>query len=293
MASLPPSPASSSRSSPPTSCDDTDRVEWRAAPGRELAELAKHGLAGLSLALFSLVAVGMLFFAFGTSVDGYAGVFLMLLIVGGPFSLLYFVTAIGAGGTESLVKLIPGAETLSLPGVTVAMLGGGVAILSVFVHPLLPVTYAATLVGLYVVDRAQRTAGVVDAGTATFTRHVGETELRHDVSSFAGLRSFRVGDYVLCWLQFNGLALGTPRLVVFPAAKFPAIRATFDEIRTAERDEDSSAPGVGVYSAIFGLLFVGLAAAIVVVVANPLLSFYATTIFGLLGAFFLFLAWKS
>ncbi|WP_224333585.1 hypothetical protein [Haloprofundus halobius] len=272
---------------------DSGRVEWRATPERDFAEPAKHGLAGLYLAFLSLVAVGMVFFALGTSGGGDGWVFLVLLFVGGPASLLYIATAVGVDGTASLVKLVPGAETLSLPGVTLAMLVGGVALLAAVVHPLMPVAYAAALVGLYVLDNARRTAGEVDVASTTLAVYAGETERRRDISSFAGLRSFRVGDYVVCWLRYDGPALVAPRAVVFPAGAFPAVRAALDEIRTAERDDTISGTAVRVVAAAFGLFFLGATAFVVVVVGNPRLSAYAISVLGLFGVLFLYLAWKS
>jgi hypothetical protein len=302
-----PSTSASPTDSPPSSDSPPDandgRVEWDATDERDLAELAKHGLAGLYLLFLSLVVVGMVFVALasiggggegGGEISERAWLFVVLLFIGGPASLLYLATAVGAGGTESLVKLVPGVETLSIRGVAAGALVAAVALLSALVHPVLPLVYAGSLMLLHVVGSAQQSKGTVDPETTTLTREVGERHLHHDVSSLTGLRSLRFGSYVVCWLQYDDLALDTPRFLVFPASEFPSIRTALDEIRQRERDDETpSAPGVRGVSTVFGLLFVGLAAAIVLFVPNPLVSFYATMTVGLLGVFFLFLAWKS
>ncbi|WP_224267823.1 hypothetical protein [Haloprofundus salinisoli] len=281
--------------SPHDDCDDGHRVEWRDVPDGELDQLAKHGLVGLSVAFFSLVAASAAYLAFGASGDGfgYGWLFSVLVFVGGPTSLLYLAAAVGVEGSESVASLFPGVETLSLPGVTAATLVGGVVLSTALLHPLLPVVYGIALVGLYVFDRARHTEGSLDAASATFARPAAGAERRHDLSSLSELRSLRIGVYVVCWLQYDDVAFDAPRLLVFPASSFPAIRTTLDEIRTAAGEDAASDPAVRVAAAALGLLFLGVTMFVVFVVADPRLSVYAVCILGLFAALLLFAAWRA
>ncbi|QCJ45693.1 hypothetical protein [Haloprofundus sp. MHR1] len=294
-----PTPRSSvSLSVPPSDGPDGGdgrRVEWRAAPDGELDQLAKHGLVGLVVAFLSL-AVALATFA---SLDAPSGGFgrewllLILLFVGGPASLLYLAAAVGVEGGESVASLFPGVDTLSLPRVTAATLVGGVILSTTLLHPLLPVAYGVGLVALYVVDRARHTEGGLDTESATLARPVADSQQRHDISSLSGYRSLRLGRYVVCWLRYDDMALDAPRVVVFPAASFPAIRTVLDEIRATERENAASDPAVRVAAGGLGLLFLGVAAFVVLVVGNPRLSVYAVCILGLFAALLLFAAWRA
>ncbi|KTG08792.1 hypothetical protein AUR64_13275 [Haloprofundus marisrubri] len=276
--------------------DDGDgrRIEWRAAPDGNLADLARHGFIGLVVAVLSLAAALVVFASLDAPSDGLdrGWLLLVMLFVGGPASLLYLAAAVGVDGSEAVASLFPGVDTLSLPRVTAAALVGGVVLLMVLLHPLLPVAYGVGLVALYVVDKARHTEGSLDAESATLGRPVADSERRHDISSLSGYRSVRLGRYVVCWLQFDDMALNAPRVVVFPASSFPAIRAALDEIRAATEDTDSD-PAVRIAAGLLGLLFLGVAAFIVVGIGNPRLSAYAVSILGLFAALLLFAAWQA
>jgi hypothetical protein len=255
------------------------------------------GVALCALALLAFVAVSTL--AGGGDADALV-LFATLLLVGGPFSLLYLWVAAGVAGTDRLREMLfdayPAAGDFSLRRALVASVVTAVGLVAALrvAAPLVPAYLVALVLGRMVVA-ARHSAGELDPEAGAL---VLERSRRHefDVAGLSSVRHGRIGDYVVCWLGYDVGGLRNPHLLVVPADDFPAVETALDRLTAAETDATSTSRAARGALVALGLLFLGVAAAVALLArgegAAPVVA-YGVLVLGGLGAFLVALAWAS
>ena len=288
-------------SAPTETLPDADSVEWRGESHPRVRWFVRYAGAGLFGGMLLLVAVTLAFVAASSLRSGggeYLLLFVVLLLVGGPFSLLYLAAAAGVNGRERLLELVPAAGTLRPRWVALASFPGAAAVVLAGMYPPLLYLYPSVLVCLSVADAAARAEGSLDPTTGTLERRYGDRRREGDVRGLRSVRTHRVGPVAVFRLGYEGrdrLSLVRPRLVVVPDEAADAARAGFEAVRDAEwpgYERYRASRGERIALAAFGVLFVGVGAALAVVIADASAGFaaYAGGVFGLLGLVFLLYA---
>jgi hypothetical protein len=250
--------------------------------------LAGAGAAYGALALF-LGAVGL-----GMGVGLLRGswelrlVFVVLLVVGGPFSLLYLVPALASEGRLSFGPA--DAEPVLSRRALVAVGGVGAALL-LGVGWLAPAV-AAGLFGVGLLAGigylACATRGRLDPATATLVVHRPEREV--DLGRVTGYRVRRLGPVALVTLDTPG-AFATPAALRVPSDRLAAVTDALDAVVAGNVPDEGRDPNPAVRAVALGLalLFVavGMGALLLVEVGIAwyvaLLSWLFAGIFGLVA----------
>ena len=287
-----------------TADGSVDGVAWHADPDPRPQTLLRYAGVGLfggvalcALALLAFVTVSTL--AGGGDADALV-LFATLLLVGGPFSLLYLWVAAGVAGTDRLREILfdayPAAGDFSLRRALVASVVTAVGLVAALrvAAPLVPAYLVALVLGRMVVA-ARHSVGELDPETGTL---VLERSRRHefDVAGLSSVRHRRIGDYVVCWLGYDTGGLRNPHLLVVPADAFPAVETALDRLAAAETDATSTSRAARGALVALGLLFLGVAAAVALLArgeaAAPAVA-YGVLVLGGLGALLVALAWAA
>jgi hypothetical protein len=253
----------------------------------------------------ALCALALLAFVAASTLDGGGDtdalvLFVALLLVGGPFSLLYLWVAAGVAGTDRLREVLfdayPAAGDFSLRRALVASVVTAVGLVAALrIHGLLVLAYLVALVLARIVVAARHSAGELDPETGSLVLE-GQRRREFDVSALSSVRHRRVGDCVVCWLGYDTGGLRNPHLVVVPAADFPAVEAALDRLAAAETDVSSASRAARGALVALGLLFLGVAAAVALFARGegvaPVVA-YGVLVLGGLGLFMIALAWTA
>ena len=209
----------------------------------------------------ALLVVLLLAIAAGAAVgDGeyrWLALAVLLLLVGGPFSLLYLLpVATEPEARAELTEGMPGYEHLSAREAAVAVALGAVAIAAaVAVDPwalagLLALVFLASLLAsLHDPDWS------FDAEERTLTYHGGDG----DLDAVTDHRRLDVRGRALLWLSYAGPnEVGRPRLLVLPSAVADDVLAVVPEEPPEEEETRPADERVAIAGT--GLLFLALAA---------------------------------
>lgn len=278
------------------------QVEWRIdAANSRLIRLLVYGWIGL-LGGGILLALGLvLVFAVGTALAGeYAllGLIVVLLLVGGPFSLLYLLPALQSGSFSPLSRFV--LDTASDPEESLgeryaAVFSWWRAVASILLHaiaiPLFLVLdprvlggYVAVWFGLLVLVSGVQTWGRIDTNEPSFAYRSGTIPL----TAVKRVRRRRVGRLVVCWLSYypGTKTITTPSLVVLT----PEAVSAFDTARTAvERsppESRESNPAAKFIAVGLGVGCIALAGWLWMVVEVDGITNPFSVLFSLVGVFF-------
>ncbi|SEO94185.1 hypothetical protein SAMN04487948_108108 [Halogranum amylolyticum] len=264
-------------------------VEWSGRPPGRLAAVVRHVGAGVYLAVALSLAFAIAAVALGGSLE-FVLLFVVVLVVGGPFSLLYLWYALRYGEDEEKRTLRDHLPELELRWLALATPVGFALFLSLGAAPWLILVY--TVVGLFAwtVATTGSKGGTLDTETGVLTREHDDRRLEHDLSGLKSFRSFRLGPYVVCALRHTqGNALDAPFGLVVPADVFDEVRPALRQL--SERNE-ASEPKLTADRAILvgiGLLFVAVAAALEFATQTDGIGW----VLAAWGALFVLLAWVA
>ncbi|MFC6836931.1 hypothetical protein [Halomarina ordinaria] len=294
--------------SPSPSPSDTT-VEWRydarTVPWLRCCRLLAVALVGGTFAsLYGVVALAVALSAVAaTSTLGgslrFALVLLVLVFVGGPFSLLYLLPFLDPTQRAGVVDtLTEERRTPPLPGRTYVALAtcGVVAFAAAFLlvgpsGPLALVVGGVLAGGCYLLGT---THGRIDGEALTATAGNDAT----NEGSLAGLRSYRtvpLGPLSLFVLRHERTpgALSRPQWVLVPTRKREASTAVFDRAVDVRVTDDGRGRGsnraVTVTAALLGVVLLAVGVGGVVVVGGPV-GWYLSLCSGLFGGLLLLVA---
>lgn len=276
-------------------------VEWRidAATSRFI-RLVIYGWVGL-LGGASILALGLiLFVALSAALAGkytLFGLIVLLLLVGGPFSLLYLWPAVRSGSFTPLQRFVldPATEPAeSLGDRYAAVFSWWKAFASIGLHatailllmgsdPRLLGGYVAVWFVILVLVSGVQTWGRIDTEEPSFEYRSGTIPL----AAIERVRRWRVGRIVVCWLSYfpGTKSITTPSLVVLT----PAAAEAFDIARSAAENsppEPRPTNTLAQTTAVaIGLGFIALAGGLWIImrVDGPINPF--SVLFGLAGVF--------
>jgi hypothetical protein len=258
----------------------------------------RHAVAGVfaAVGLFFLFVLAVLVreaVADGAT-DGLLLIAVMLL-VGGPLSIVYLLVANARGDLRDLLPY----ELRLKPRYVLAATPFGLAVLVAF--GTFPPSALVVLVGFvtaWAAARARESAGEVSVEDGRLGVLSGSDERSYDVRKLRAHRSVAVGRTRVVRLRYAGsLSFSRPSLVLVPATDFPAVDRALSEIESRDYGLDARDTPRAAKAALvaFGLLFFGVAAFFVLAVdgreASLLIS--VVGILGALGAVFFAAAWAA
>lgn len=277
-----------------------DSIEWRtdAASSRPLRAIvyAEVGLFGGGMLL---VVVGTAFLGAWMAVSGehtYLAYFVLLALIGGPFSLLYLWPMIADGDQRPPLSALFADEPLAERYAAaftrrrlLAVVLGGTGTLAVLFLLTPRIAFAAIGASLLLLPLL---AGVISWGTvepeAGMMVYNGRSVALDRVS---GVRRIDLGSVTVGWLSYRPGAAGLTdrRLLVLDNEAADAVERIVAEI---DDDGDGREPDRAVQGALafLSLCFLGLTALILVVepgdAGDPVLRWYIAIVFGLAGTGF-------
>jgi hypothetical protein len=276
-------------------------VRWEGLSSTRLRTALRHLVAGLVVTVGLAVAALLGLVAYGSVTGGRPAVLVLLvtmLLVGGPFSLLYLVAVrreIDVGEFLPVEGLRPRYVLLAAPfGVVVLGLGTQ-----------FPLLFFALLLGLpllYGFAAAREADGAVDVETGELVSEGGSTASPgpKDVRTLRSHSLLRLGDVCLVRLRYRGpTSLQRPSLLVVPAAAAPRVDAALSAVETRDYGVEASGASRAARAVLagFGLLFVGVAGGVFALgfdaSSNPGAVLYAAVLMAFFGGLFFVVAWLS
>ncbi|EJN58376.1 hypothetical protein [Halogranum rubrum] len=278
-------------------------IEWAGRrPGR-LASAVRH--VGASIVVLLGLFVTALFVQFVPDGDPrFVLFFVVTLLVGGPFSLLYLWYALRYGENDERQTLYSLLSRLRagfrLRWLVLAMPVGVFVLYSAVLVPLLLFVYPFVGIGVWVVARVGRTGGTLDTESGVLVRRDEERDERrveYDLSRLRSFRSVRLGPYVVCLFRYgHDRSLNDPFGVVVPADAFetlrPALRALTE--RSESDDESTESRTVTPERVVlvgFALTFFGVAA--VLATSDVPRAIGLSWFVAAWGLLFVFFAWTA
>lgn len=279
------------------------QVEWRidAASSRtiRLVTYAWFGLLGGGVLLALGLGLGLAFGAAGAGEYAIAGLILLLLLIGGPFSILYLWPAIQSGSFTPLTQFVfdPASDpeetigerysrTFSWQWVVASIGIHVVAIPALLIlEPRLLGGYVALWFAALVLVSTIQSWGRIDTTEPAFEYRTGTIPL----AAVTRVRRWRVGSLSVCWLSYQSgtKTISTPSLVVLTpeaARAFEMARSLVADVEPETRSHQTAPKLVAV---TMGLGFIAFAGWLWFFVAvDPALGLYVWAVFGGLGIFF-------
>ena len=237
-------------------------VEWSGRrPGR-LASVVRHVGVGVFVAVGLVLVAAVAMIALGGSPQ-FLLFFAVVLVVGGPFSLLYLVYGLSYATDEEKRTFRRHVPDVRLRWVALATPVGLAIFLSIGVVPWLIIVYLFVGVFAWTVATTGPRGGTLDTETGVLTREHDDRTLEHDLSGLKSVRSFRLGPYVVCLLRHTrGNTLSAPFAVVVPADVYEDIRPALTTLADQNADTGSKLTAERAALVCFGLLFVGVGVAL-------------------------------
>lgn len=272
-------------------------VEWAydASNSRLLRVVAHLPAAGIGGAFLLAVGVfGALFLTDPELPDPRVLVFVgLLILVGGPFSLLYLWPMLTDPEQRPSTGEFAGAEgfPFTLRSVVTAAVLGAVGIAGSLVLGV-PVEVVYGIVVAFVFSTLGVALVTTRGELAADELSVNGTEV--PLERVAGVRSAGLGDVVVCWISYaprSGLFL--PRLFVVPVGSADAVRTRLRSGagRSPERQGFDALTRVVLLA--IGVSFLGAAALAFTAIDERAVGGYLAAIVGAIGVLFCVAAWRG
>jgi hypothetical protein len=247
-------------------------VEWSGRrPGR-LASAVRHVGAGIFvvLGLFATYVFAQIVLS---GASRFVLFFVVTLLVGGPFSLLYLWYALRYGEDDerrTLRNFLTGLRRrLRLRWLVVTTPVAALVLYSAALAPWLLFVYLLFGVAAWSVVTVGRTGGTLDTESGVLVRWDDERDerrVKYDLGRLRSFRAVRLGPYVVCLFRYGrGRSINDPFGVVVPADAFDALRPALRAL--TERNEAADEPAESrtvtperVVLGGFALTFFGVAA---------------------------------
>lgn len=223
-------------------------VEWSGRrPGR-LESAVRHLGAGVFVVLGLFVTYLFVRLALGGA-SQFVLFFVVTLLVGGPFSLLYLWYALRYGENDerqTLRSFLDGLRRrLRLRWLVVTTPVAALVLYSAALAPWVLFVYLPAGIAVWVVVRVGGTGGTLDTESGVLVRRDREGDERrveYDLGRLRSFRSVRLGPYVLCLFRYGrGRSLNDPFGVVVPADAFDELRPAL--VQLTERSTANAAAG--------------------------------------------------
>ncbi|TKR25217.1 hypothetical protein [Natronomonas salsuginis] len=272
-------------------------LEWSidASTSRPLRTVAHLSPAALGGALLLVLGAGLVFVVTNPTVlfSGPGLVLLLLLVIGGPFSLAYLWPMLTDPEQRPSTAEFAGAEgfPFSVRSVSIAAASGAVVILGLVVVGVpFEVVYWLVVVCVFspILVAMATTRGELDGeGLAINRTEVPLARLRR-------VRSARLGDHTVVWLSYvERTGLFVPRLFVVPRSKREAVLDRLDAGVDADPAIEPPDRAVQTVLLIGGALFLGVAALASVSIDEPAIRLYAAVVLGGIGAALGLAGWRG
>ena len=247
-------------------------VEWSGRrPGR-LASAVRHVGAGIFvvLGLFATYVFAQIVLS---GASRFVLFFVVTLLVGGPFSLLYLWYALRYGEDDERRTLrnflTDLRRRLRLRWLVVTTPVAALVLYSAALAPWLLFVYLLFGVAAWSVVTVGRTGGTLDTESGVLVRWDDERDerrVKYDLGRLRSFRAVRLGPYVVCLFRYGrGRSINDPFGVVVPADAFDALRPALRAL--TERNEAADEPAESrtvtperVVLGGFALTFFGVAA---------------------------------
>lgn len=281
-------------------------VEWRidAANSRWIRGCVYSwiGLFGGGMVLlFGLV----LAYAVGAARAGSYGpplVILLMLLVGGPFSLLYLLPAIRSGSFTPLSQFVldPATDPDESLGeryarafswrVAAGSIGAHVVLLLALTigEPRLLAGYVALQFLLLVVTSGFVAWGRIDPDVPAFEYGFKTVPLE----AVKYTRRLSIGTVTCCWITYQDGAktIAAPSWIVFTPDAVRAFETALENVEQSSVEPRSSSKLLSLLAGAIGIGFFGFAALLWMLAdVDPGMALYVTGIFGSIGAFFVWI----
>lgn len=222
-------------------------VEWSGRrPGR-LASAVRHVGAGIFvvLGLFATYVFAQIVLS---GASRFVLFFVVTLLVGGPFSLLYLWYALRYGEDDegrTLRNFLTGLRRrLRLRWLVVTTPVAALVLYSAALAPWLLFVYLLFGVAAWSVVTVGRTGGTLDTESGVLVRWDDERDerrVKYDLGRLRSFRAVRLGPYVVCLFRYGrGRSINDPFGVVVPADAFDALRPALRAL--TERNEAADEP---------------------------------------------------
>lgn len=273
-------------------------VEWRydTRSSWVLRLIAHAAIAGMGGSI--LLAIGVVLVSLPELLP-HLGVWPLLLIVllvlvGGPFSLLYLWPMLTNADQRPRVTSFTWDEE-RLPwtkrSFLVAVLGGallllglvtaGVSFTDIFVL-VVAALFSPIVVSMFTTAGAIEDDRLVCNGTSVPLRQVN------------GVRSLVVGNAVVYWISYaRGTGFFVPRLVTAPVQQSDTVRSALQRGEAIDPGHSQPDHVVQLIVGMMGVLFLGVAGVAKWSVEDLVVGLYISGVFGVIGIFLLITAWRG
>ena len=222
--------------------------------------------------------------------------FVLLILVGGPFSLLYLwpmLTDTDQRPTPSAFTGRAGTTPWTARSVTVAIVVGalvlaglivtGVPFGSVYALVVLGI-FSPVLVSILTTDGSIRDGELICNGTTVSLRQV------------TNVRSKSIGNVVIFWVTYaKGTGVFTPRLVTVPVEKAAAVDEALDRGKNSPSNYATAEPDrlSQLIICLGGVSFLAVAVVAAREVDDPVVSAYLGGILGVMGVLLCIAGWRG
>lgn len=278
----------------------TTAIEWRYDTGSSrLLRLFAHGfVASLGGAL--LLTAGSVLVVLLRNFPNYDlrsfVLVALLILIGGPFSLLYLWPMLSDSAQRPSPAAFTGrAGTLpwTARSIAVATVVGALILVGLFLAGVpFDAVYGVVMLGLF--------SPIFVSLVSTEGRIEGDEFVcngtKVSLAQLATVRSRRVGSVVVFWLSYaTGTGVFVPRLVTVPSDQAPRVRMALDRGRRQAAEVDPRHPDriVQVVVVTAGLLFLGVAALAAWVIPGPAVSAYVAGVLGGIGVLLCIAGWRG
>ena len=218
----------------------------------------------------------------------------LLLLVGGPVSLLYLWPLFTDADQRPPVTAFTGDEE-RLPwtkrSFIVAVLGGALLLLGlatagvpfdgIFALVIIAI-FSPVVVNLFTTDGSIEDNRLVCNGTSVPLRQV------------TGVRALAIGNTVVYWISYaQGTGLFSPRVVTVPANQSAAVRSALERGLALDPVQPESDRVVQFIVGAMGLLFVSVAGVAGWAVDDPVVGLYIGGVLGVIGILLCVAGWRG
>lgn len=277
---------------------DSTVVRWQGEADPRLRTALRHVVASALVTFGAIVGFALLYFGYLTLAGGAAetfAVFLVAVLFGGPFALLYLVAL---REELSLSEMLPYELNLNPWYVLLATPVALLLIYGFVRFPPLGFVYMVAGPLLWGLVAAREGSGAIDVGAGTLTVDDGTAATAdrgpRDVRQLRAHASLGLGDYRLVRLRYDGSAvLSRPSLILVPEADYPCIAAALSAVESRDYGVEvrETSRGAKAFLVGFGLLFVAVAAGLVVATDGLSRALMPALLMACFGLLFVVLAW--
>jgi hypothetical protein len=272
-------------------------LEWSidASTSRALRIVAHLSPAALGGALLLVLGAGLVFVVTNPRalLSGPGLFFLLLLVIGGPFSLAYLWPMLTDPEQRPSPAEFAGTEgfPFSVRSVSIAAASGAIVILGLVVLGVpFEVVYWLVVACVFspIIVAVITTRGELDG------EHLAINRTEVPLVRLRRVRSAHLGAHTVVWLSYvERTGLFVPRVFVVPESEREAVLGRLDAGVHADPAIEPPDRAVQTVLLIGGALFLGVAALASVSIDEPAVRLYAAVVLGGIGAALVLAGWRG